>query len=106
MDCNFYIGQKVVCIDDNWFPRFGPVAKEPKVNEIVTICNILDKSKSHAPYKGTSIFLELEGYTMYTYHHSHFRPATENRIEEFRRLVSPENLKKFKPEKIVEPELV
>lgn len=92
MECNFFVGQKVVCVDEDWNPLIPPhidrLHTHPKKGCTYTVRDIV------ACGFGIGIRLQeiinpiVAGYSEEAiFHHTHFRPTTEHRVEELRKLL-------------------
>ncbi len=78
----FHVGQKVVCISDDWLHDGNPlVAPEVVKGHVYTVVTI-----GSAPYP----CLRLEGVSFY-YHQAGFRPVVERKtsIEVFTKMLKP-----------------
>jgi hypothetical protein len=90
MKCNFVVGQRVVCIDDNWPENrlFGVIfpPRVPMLNEVLTITNI-----NPSQFGTDAVYLQFAeipvmqssqhvtaavGYT-----HTHFAPLIERKTD-------------------------
>ncbi len=86
----FYVGQKIVCVDDNWVS--DPVSEiscptVPVLNQIYTIKDFEHPDNGDPDDLGIRLF-EIE--SVGSFYHWHFRPVqtrdTSHRIEELKRL--------------------
>lgn len=110
----WYVGQKVVCIDDtHWDTRKGE--KTPKINQIYTIREIVDDPYSPKPFQVAFRFEEivnkleeyLGGRTEKAFRERRFKPLEENKtdISIFTEMLNKtptegcENLKKLQEKK-------
>lgn len=95
MKCDFMVGQRVVCIDDDW-PDWGLVqerfqvpmpSRVPMINEVLTIAAIRAGTKLLTKHIVWLYFQEIE----HGWSYRAFRPLIERKtdISMFTRLLSP-----------------
>ena len=86
MECKFHVGQKVVCVDDDWeFASFVPDdQKEPKAGPVYTVTEVI-------VFQGIA-YIWLEGFALY-YEADAFRPVVERKtdISIFKAMLTPKN---------------
>jgi len=83
----FYVGMKVVCVDDDWhtFGNPSPQVGKPVKGGVYTISRI--NTIKAAP---TGITLSFVGLTLpFSYCATAFRPVVENSMKELRSLLVP-----------------
>ena len=98
MECNFVVGQKVVCVDDKWANSDHPVHKEtihPKIGHVYTIRDMGPNVDGEIALRFVEIRnkrrLFRDGVDEANFFHWHFRPVKENKtdISIFKKMLTP-----------------
>lgn len=88
----FYVGMKVVCVDDGWISSKACTTRPlVRIGDVLTISKIKIKRK---PKWGSVVWLWFDSAPDGFYNYQKFRPAHESRIEELRSLLVTPPVKK------------